>query len=63
MPKHLPFEVGEKKQVNFYYSKSRYEQFQRIHPNLVSWFLCHCFDTALENPDFVSKVCCGDYKK
>lgn len=56
MAKHLPFDIGDKKQVNFYFSKKKYELFVSRYPNMTSWFLSHCLERAIKDKDFVNNV-------
>lgn len=56
MAKHLRFSSGDRKQVNFYFSKKEYLKFVERYPNMTSWFLSHCLTRAINESDFVSKV-------
>lgn len=61
MSKNLQFESGDKKQVSFYFSKKKYEQFLERYPNLTSFFLCRVLDRAINESDFVENVILGNH--
>lgn len=60
MAKQLRFAVGDKQQVNFYFSKKKYLVFKSKYPNLTSWFLSHCLERAITEKNFVNDVLIGN---
>ena len=56
--KQSRFAVGDRKQVNFYYSKSDYKKFVERFPNLTSLFLSKCLERATKEKYFFECVMC-----
>lgn len=57
--KQSRFDVGDRKQVNFYYSNKKYKKFVERFPNLTSLFLSKCLERATEERYFLECVMCG----
>lgn len=56
MSKQSNFKSGDKKQISFYWSKSKYERFKDRYPNLTSLFLTRCMERAINEPKFFDFV-------
>lgn len=61
--KQIRFSSGDKKQVSFYFSRKKYNEFKEKYPNLTTFFLTKCLDLALEKKGFVSSVLLKDFTK
>lgn len=59
--KQIRFASGDKKQVSFYFSRKKYNEFKEKFPNLTTFFLTKCLECALEKQGFVSSVLLKDF--
>lgn len=57
--KQVKFKKGDRKQVNFYYSKSEYKKFVERFPNMTSWYLSSCLRRATYETNFLNSVLSG----
>lgn len=56
MSKQSSFKSDDKKQISFYWSKSKYESFKVKYPNLTTLFLTRCMERAVNDPKFFDSV-------
>lgn len=56
MSKQPSFKSDEKKQISFYWSKSKYESFKVRYPNLTTLFLTRCMERAINDSKFFDSV-------
>lgn len=56
MSKQSSFKSDDKKQISFYWSKSKYESFKSRYPNLTTLFLTRCMERAVSDSKFFDSV-------
>ena len=56
MSKQSSFKSDDKKQISFYWSKSKYESFRVKYPNLTTLFLTRCMERAVNDSKFFDSV-------